>query len=132
MAREKRITVRLTKEQFEHLEELRGNVPRSEFLYLILLDYMGRERELEKELRRIHDECINKCEFLRELRRELSRVGVNVNQIARALNVLSKGKKLPAKEKKALLDLTIETLSLVQELLSKLAEVRLGYPQEGS
>ena len=132
MAREKRVTVRLTKEQFEQLEELRGNVPKSEFLYLVLLDYLGRERELERELRRIHDECINKCEFLKELRKELSRVGVNINQIARALNVLRKGKRLPAKEKKALFDLTIETLSLVQELLNKLAEVRLGYSQKDS
>lgn len=132
MAREKRVTVRLTKEQFEQLEELRGNVPKSEFLYLVLLDYLGRERELERELCRIHDECINKCEFLKELRKELSRVGVNINQIARALNVLRKGKRLPAKEKKALFDLTIETLSLVQELLNKLAEVRLGYSQKGS
>jgi len=132
LARGKRVTVRLTKEQFEQLEELRGNVPKSEFLYLVLLDYLGRERELERELRRIHDECINKCEFLKELRKELSRVGVNINQIARALNVLRKGKRLPAKEKKALFDLAVETLSLVQELLNKLAEVRLGYSQKDS
>jgi len=126
LAREKRVTVRLTDEQFEEIERLRGDIAKSEFLYLILLDYLNREQELIRELQRIHTDCLRKCKAYRELHGELGRIGSNVNQVARALNK----RKLPAKERKALLDLVIETLSLVQDLKLKLSEERGGHTKE--
>jgi len=118
MAREKRITVRLTTDQFEQLEKLRGDIPKSEFLYLILLNYLSREQELVKELQRIHTDCLKKCEAYRELHGNLGRISSNVNQIARALNI----KKLPAKERKTLLNLVLETMELIRELKMRLLE----------
>lgn len=118
MAREKRITVRLTDEQFEEIERLRGNITKSEFLYLILLDYLNKEQELFRELQRIHTDCLKKCEAYRELHGNLGRISSNVNQIARALN----RKKLPAKERKTLLNLVLETIELIQELKMGLLE----------
>ena len=126
MAREKRITVRLTDEQFEEIERLRGDIPKSEFLYLILLDYLHREQELVKELQRIHIDCLKKCKAYRELHGELGKIGSNINQVARALN----RKRLPAKERKVLLDLAVETLSLIQDLKLKLSEERGGHIKE--
>jgi len=120
MAREKRITVRLTTDQFEQLEKLRGNIPKSEFLYLIILDYLNREQELVRELQRIYTDCLKKCEAYRELHGELGKIGSNINQVAIAMN----RKKLPAKERKVLLDLVVETLSLVQDLKLRLSEER--------
>ena len=61
MAREKRITVRLTDELYKKLEELRGNTSKSEFLYLILLDYLTGGQDLAKELQKIRSRCLKKC-----------------------------------------------------------------------
>ncbi len=124
MARERKVTIRLTDEQFEELERRRGDKTRAEFLYLILLDYLDRRQELEKELQRIRAER-KEC---RKLHAELGKIGGNLNQLARALN----RKKMPAKEKKALLSLIIETLSLVQELKERLVEGHLGNPEADS
>jgi hypothetical protein len=110
--RDKRITVRLTEEQYEALERLRGSIPRSEFLYLILLDYLGREQELVSELRRIETRCLNKCEFFRALYAELGKIGGNINQIARQLNKKKGGRAVSSH----LLDLVLETVELIVEL----------------
>ncbi len=127
MARNRKITVRLTEEQYQEIENLRGELPRSEFLYLLLLDHLKRA-ELPEKLRQIQTDCLKKCRAYRELQGELGKIGSNVNQIARALNT----KRLPAKEKKLLIDLVIETIELVQELKHKLAEERIGSPKENS
>ena len=127
MAREKKITVRLTEEQYEEVERARGKLSRSEFLYLLLLDYLERP-ELSERLRQIQSECLKKCKAYRKLHGELGKIGSNVNQIARALNA----KRLPAKEKKLLTDLALETIELIQDLKQKLAEERIGSPQENS
>ena len=127
MAREKKITVRLTEEQYQEIEKLRGELSRSEFLYLLLLDYLERP-ELSERLRQIQSECLKKCKAYRKLHGELGKIGSNVNQIARALNA----KRLPAKERKLLTDLAVETIELIQDLKQKLAEERIGSPQENS
>ena len=127
MAREKKITVRLTEEQYEEVERARGELPRSEFLYLLLLDYLKRP-EFSEKLRRIQLECLKKCRVYKELHGELGKIGSNVNQIARALNA----KRLPAKERKLLTDLAVETIELIQDLKQKLAEERIGSSQENS
>ena len=69
-----------------------------------------------------------KVRAYRELHGELGKIGSNVNQIARALNA----KRLPAKERKLLTDLAVETIELIQDLKQKLAEERIGSPQENS
>lgn len=127
MAREKKITVRLTEEQYEEVERARGELSRSEFLYLLLLDYLKRP-EFSEKLRRIQLECLKKCRAYKELHGELGKIGSNVNQIARALNA----KRLSAKEKKLLTDLALETIELIQDLKQKLAEERIGSSQENS
>jgi predicted CopG family antitoxin len=128
MAREKRITVRLTDELYKKLEELRGNTSKSEFLYLILLDYLTGGQDLAKELQKIRSRCLKKCLEYKQLQGELGKIGSNVNQIARTLNK----KRIPSKEKEAVIGLAVETLSLVQDLKQKLAEEKGGLTEKDS
>jgi hypothetical protein len=53
MVRNHRITVRLTKEQYQEIEKRRGQIPRSEYLYLLLLDYLKRELQIDRSLQQI-------------------------------------------------------------------------------
>ena len=51
-----------------------------------------------------------------------------MNQIARTLNK----KRIPSKEKEAVIGLAVETLSLVQDLKQKLAEEKGGLTEKDS
>jgi nitrogen-specific signal transduction histidine kinase len=116
MARERRVTVRLTEEQYQEIEKRRGNTPKSEFLYLLLLEWLNRKSEIEKELNRIRKEQQKKNEFCRKLYAELGKIGSNINQIARSLN---KGGRAVSS---SLTDLVIETMDLITELKERLRD----------
>ena len=122
--RDRRITVRLTDEQYEEIEKRRGNIPKSEYLYYLVADWLSDKNAVNRAI----SSCLQKCEHYQKLHAELGRIGSNVNQIARQLNK----KRLPAKERKLLIDLVVEVIELVQAVKTKLAEERLGNPEKDS
>ena len=124
--RDKRITVRLTQGQYDEVEKKRGDIPKSEYLYLLLLEYLQRDLEIDKQLRKIREESLKRDEYCMKLHLELGRIGANANQIARALN---KGR-LPAKDREKVLNLASETMELIWKLKTKLRELQDGNPQE--
>ena len=104
-------------DEFEKLCEEQGLV-KNRVLYLLVLEYLGKDSELKRELFNIKESCLKRNEYCRKVYGELGKIGSNVNQIARALN----RKRLPAKEKKVLLNLVVETMELIQELKMRLLE----------
>jgi hypothetical protein len=126
MVRNHRITVRLTKEQYQEIEKRRGQIPRSEYLYLLLLDYLKRELQIDRSLQQIAQRQELKNKHCQNLYRELAKIGGNINQIARALNK----KHLTKKEKEHLLNLLNKTTELVEKTLQTLKEIPDGTSQK--
>ena len=120
--RDRRITVRLTDEQYEEIEKRRGNIPKSEYLYYLVADWLSDKNAVNRAI----SSCLQKCEHYQKLHAELGKIGGNINQISRALNK----RKLSAKERKLLIDLVVEVIDLVQAVKIKLAEERLGNPEK--
>ena len=103
----------------------------SEALKILVYDFLrdeGYAPYIKKEVQKIKDEYLKREKECQKLHAELGRIGSNVNQIARQLNK----KRLPAKERKLLIDLVVEVIELVQAVKTKLAEERLGNPEKDS
>jgi len=120
--RDKRITVRLTQEQYDEIERRRKDTAKSEYLYLVVLEHLREEREIDKHLKMIREESMKMNEFCKKIHSELGRIGNNINQIARHLN--ARRKTATRKEREVFLNLAIETIELIQELKLQLAEWR--------
>ena len=118
--RDKRITVRLTQDQYDEIERRRGDTPKSEYLYLVVLEHLEREREIDIHLKRIREESLKRNEFCQKVHAELGRIGNNINQIARHLN--ARRKATTRKEREVFLELAVETIELIQELKLRLRE----------
>jgi len=101
----------------------------SEALKILVYDFLrdeGYAPYIKKEVQKIKNEYLKREKECQRLHAELGKVGNNINQIARQLNK----KRLPAKERKLLIDLVIETIDLVQNLKTKLAEEKIGNPEK--
>jgi metal-responsive CopG/Arc/MetJ family transcriptional regulator len=107
-------------EEFERLARKQG-ISKSELLRLVILEYLKEDKDLRKELdrirKRIRKEQKKRNEFCRKLYAELGKVGSNINQIARYLN-LNKGGRAVSH----LTDLVIETMDLITELKLRLKD----------
>jgi len=127
MARNEKVTVRLTTEQLEQIDRLRGNFSRAEFLYMVILDYLQNEQvaiasEISRLIERKEKQLQKKEKNCRKLSVRLKRISANVNQIALALNILKKQGELSAEERKTLLELAIETLELIRKIQLQMVE----------
>ena len=121
--RDKRITVRLTQDQYDEIERRRGDTgdtPKSEYLFLVVLEHLREEREIDIHLKRIREESLKRNEFCQKVHAELGRIGNNINQIARHLN--ARRKATTRKEREVFLELAVETIELIQELKLRLRE----------
>jgi len=101
----------------------------SEALKILVYDFLmdeGYAPYIKKEVQKIKNEYLKREKECQRLHAELGKVGNNINQIARQLNK----KRLPAKERKLLIDLVIETIDLVQNVKTKLAEEKFGNPEK--
>ena len=116
MARDYRITVRLTSEEYEEVlrraEQL--GITKSEFLRLLVLDSIGEQGKLKEEINR----ALKKSEEWKNIAGNLGRITNYSNQIAHSLNRLAKRKKISKRDYAEILKTAEELKTLVRELIS--------------
>ena len=97
-------------------EEL--GIEKGKVLRLLVWDFLERENEIAIELENLKRHCLESCEFSRELLREFKKIGSNINQIARFLNILKKSFK--EEDYIRLTELVIDTVNLINDVQEKL------------
>jgi hypothetical protein len=116
MARDYRITVRLTSEEYEEVlrraEQL--GITKSEFLRLLVLDSIGEQGKLKEEINR----ALKKSEEWKNIAGNLGRITNYSNQIAHSLNRLAKRKKISKRDYAELLDIAEELKTLVRKVIN--------------
>ena len=97
-------------------EEL--GIEKGKVLRLLVWDFLERENEIAIELENLKRHCLESCEFSRELLREFKKLGNNINQIARSLNILKRDFK--EEDYKQLMELVVDTVNLINDVQEKL------------
>ena len=114
------ISTRVSSKDYEDFnkkcEELK--VEKGKVLRLLVWDFLERENEIAIELENLKRHCLESCEFSRELLREFKKIGSNINQIARFLNILKKSFK--EEDYIRLTELVIDTVNLINDVQEKL------------
>ena len=116
MAREYRITVRLDEEEYREVEKKAEQlgVTKSEFLRLLILDFIGDRAGVKEEINR----ALKKSEEWKNIAGNLGRITNYSNQIAHSLNRLAKRKKISKRDYAELLDVTEELKTLVRKVIN--------------
>ena len=114
------ISTRVSSKDYEDFnkkcEELK--VEKGKVLRLLVWDFLERENEIAIELENLKRHCLESCEFSRELLREFKKLGNNINQIARSLNILKRDFK--EEDYKQLMELVVDTVNLINDVQEKL------------
>ena len=97
-------------------EEL--GVEKGKVLRLLVWDFLEKESEIAIELENLKRHCLESCEFSRKLLREFRKIGNNVNQIARSLNVLKR--QFKEEDYRQLMELVVDTANLINDVQEKL------------
>ena len=122
------ISTRVSSKDYEDFnkkcEELK--VEKGKVLRLLVWDFLERENEIAIELENLKRHCLESCEFSRELLREFKKLGNNINQIARSLNILKRDFK--EEDYKQLMELVVDTVNLINDVQEKLH----GNPEKDS
>ena len=105
-------------------EEL--GIEKGKVLRLLVWDFLERENEVAIELENLKRHCLESCEFSRELLLEFKKLGNNINQIARSLNILKRDFK--EEDYKQLMELVVDTVNLINDVQEKLH----GNPEKDS
>jgi hypothetical protein len=93
-------------------------IEKGKVLRLLVWDFLERENEIAIELENLKRHCLESCEFSRELLREFKKLGNNINQIARSLNILKRDFK--EEDYKQLMELVVDTVNLINDVQEKL------------
>ena len=97
-------------------EEL--GIEKGKVLRLLVWDFLEKESEIAIELENLKRHCLESCEFSRKLLREFRKIGNNVNQIARSLNVLKR--QFKEEDYRQLMELVVDTANLINDVQEKL------------
>ena len=105
-------------------EEL--GIEKGKVLRLLVWDFLERENEIAIELENLKRHCLESCRFSRELLREFKKLGNNINQIARSLNILKRD--FREEDYRQLMELVVDTVNLINDVQEKLH----GNPEKDS
>ena len=122
------ISTRVSSKDYEDFnkkcEELK--VEKGKVLRLLVWDFLERENEIAIKLENLKRHCLESCEFSRELLREFKKIGSNINQIARSLNILKRD--FREEDYRQLMELVVDTVNLINDVQEKLH----GNPEKDS
>jgi hypothetical protein len=97
-------------------EEL--GIEKGKVLRLLVWDFLERENKIAIELENLKRHCLESCGFSRKLLREFKKLGNNINQIARSLNILKRD--FREEDYKQLMKLVVDTVNLINDVQEKL------------
>jgi hypothetical protein len=97
-------------------EEL--GIEKGKVLRLLVWDFLERENKIAIELENLKRHCLESCGFSKELLREFKKLGNNINQIARSLNILKRD--FREEDYKQLMKLVVDTVNLINDVQEKL------------
>ena len=95
------VSTKLYSEDAERLQEIakENGISKSELLRMLIYEFLDKETDLKSELKRIKEDNLKRCEYLKKIYGLVGRLSNYSNQIARAVNTMARNQTATREER---------------------------------